>query len=139
MARTNRSASQQREERANVIHTKRPEVYNAEYAGYLVCDILAKDEKALETYTPSWEALGIWQSEMVDTGFKVVTVFSKDGASVRAELHDMDKESDHAGWRLSSFADELYSALVILHYKQTVLLNGDWSLAQKERTKRRYG
>lgn len=139
MARRNGSASDHREERANVIHTRRPEIYNAEYAGYLVCDLLAKDEKALDTHTPSWEVLGIWQTEMVDSGFKVVIVFSKDGASVRAELHDMDKTSDHAGWRLSSFADELYTALVILHYKHTVLLGGDWSLAQKERSRRRYG
>lgn len=123
----------------DVLPQQRPEIYTAEYAGYLVCDLTVAHEKALETYTPSYEELYLWQSEMVDSGLKVVTTFSKDGASVRSELHDMDKTSPHAGWRLSSFAEDLYTALTILMYKHKVVLSEDWSLAATQRTKRRYG
>jgi len=139
MARGKNSAKVAQEGRANVIHTKRPEVYTAEYAGYLVCDLTAAQEKALEEYTLSPDATLLWVGEMVDSGLKLVLTYSKDGASVRAELHDMDKASDFAGWRLSSFAEGTYEALVVLHYKHMVILEQDWSRAATERSHRRFG
>lgn len=139
MSRKKNSAREAQSERSNVIPGRRPEIYTAEYAGYLVCDLTVAHEKQLEAYTPSWEELGVWQSEMVDSGLKVVQVFSKDGASVRVELHDMDKSSEYAGWRLSAFAENLYDALVVLKFKQEKILNGDWSLAATERQARRFG
>ena len=139
MAKRQGSAKTAQAARVDTLPSRRPEIYTAEYAGYLVCDLTVAHEKALETYTPTYEELYTWQSEMVDSGLKLVATYSKDGASVRAELHDMDKSSDYAGWRLSSFAEDLYTALSILMYKHKVVLSEDWSLAGTERQKRRYG
>lgn len=139
MARNNRSAAKSKVERENVLYTKRPEIYKAEYAGYLVCDLSEKHEKELEKFTPAYEEVFTWLEERIDSGYKLVLTYSKDGASVRAELHDMDVNSDLAGWRLSSFADNVYNALIVLYYKDTVVLSNDWSMAAQVRTKRAYG
>lgn len=139
MARNNRSAKEKQQERANVIPTKRPEIYTAEYAGYLVCDLLEKHEKELETYSLTFEELLTWMEQLVDSGYKIIQTFSKDGASVRVELHQMDRDDDLAGWRLSAFADSLFNALTVLHYKQERILGGDWTLAAQSRNRRTYG
>lgn len=139
MSRKKNSAKEAMGERANVIHTKRAEVYTAEYAGYLVCDLTAAQETGLDSFIRTPEQMVTWLGEMVDSGLKLVVTYSKDGASVRAELHDMDATSDFAGWRLSSFAESTYDALVILCYKHTVILEEDWSRAATSRTRRKFG
>lgn len=139
MARKQNSAREQQKARADVLPTHRKEVYTAEYAGYLVCDLNANHEKALEKHVLDAPSLFAWLQEMVDSGYKLVLTYSKDGASVRAELHDMDKDSDLAGWRLSSFAEDVHDALLVLHFKHTQILSGDWSLASRERSARRFG
>jgi len=139
MARNARQAKQNMGARADVIPTKRPEVYKAEYAGYLVCDLLEKHDKELEKFKPSEAEIFTWLEEQVDSGRKLVLTYSKDGASVRAELHEMHIDDDLAGWRLSAFADCVINALIVLYFKDTVILSGDWSLAARERSKRGYG
>lgn len=139
MSRRKNSAKLRQQERADVIPSKRPEIYTAEYAGYLVCDLTAAHEKELEQLVVKAEELLSFQDEMVDSGYKLVYCYSKDGASVRAELHDLDNTSDTAGWRLSSFADTPTEALVVLRYKYTVVLGSDLSNASRTRTARRFG
>jgi len=139
MARNRRSATNERKERANVLPRQREQIYDAEYAGYLVCDLTAENEKQLEKQAISVPDLFSWMGEMVDSGLKLVVVPSRDGASFRAELHDMDSTSDFAGWRLSAFAEDYHSALLVLYFKHVSILSGDWSGAARERASRRFG
>jgi len=139
MARRKNSAKDALPQRLDQSPKFKEDVYSAEYAGYLVCDLTAAHEKELESYRPTAAEILTWQQEMCDSGFKVVGVYSKDGASVRAEIHDMDRESDMAGWRLSAFADNYPDATVVLMFKYTRILGGDLSIAQTERPKRRFG
>jgi len=139
MARRKGTAKDAMAARKDALPTKRQDIYTAEYAGYLVCDLTTAHEKELDAFKPTAGEILTWQQELVDSGFKLIGVYSKDGASVRAELHDMDVTSDTAGWRLSSFADNFLDAVVVLYYKYSVILGGDLSLASQTREKRRWG
>lgn len=64
---------------------------------------------------------------LLDSGYSITLKFDKEGEGRRVNISALDVRDDVNGWILNARAATLFQAMVVVWYKHSILLQGDWA------------
>lgn len=114
---------------------------NPEFKGFVDFTVSDTEHEAFNEWVPTVEEARFWQGLMkrLDNGYKLSIAADNVNECYIATLICNVHESPDAGWCLTARDDTVFGAMMLLFWKDEVLLKGSWIKNKGNRGKKNFG
>ena len=117
---------------------KKSKQAKVEWIGYQNISIPTSMVEGCEKYIADTKEVWSDYTEILVEGYTVKMYYDKDEESYKATLTCFIAESPNAGFALSAFGGDWFTALAVVLYKHSYVADGDWSSVANT-SKRKFG
>jgi hypothetical protein len=121
--------------------SKSERVANPDFKGFIDFTVTDAEHELFDEWVSQSEEALFWKGLMtrLDEGYKLSFASDKVNSCYIATMICNVHESADAGWCLTARDDSVYGAMMLLFWKDEVLLSGEWIKNRGARGKRNFG